>query len=1118
MNDNKDDIFWPGYVDAMSNMVLTLVFVVLVLALTLSLYSMVSAQRMAEEMLLDRIISPNSRDVENPIEPGTEVLLQSRYDEQTIVLSVLEELRTSLSLLQHSHADEIVTQQPASMELIGSTENLNREEYERQLLDTLDLAQRLNIALMTENNPAVRPISGTEGGEIQTIENQQPTTNPYFLEVSYLPSLVTVFEDQRTHFSAGAGLSLSGAAMAPVILRLDAQRGTLEVDLENNGNVFVTGSGTNSIMISGQLENVNGVLASLSYGGYHNFFGHDDLRLTSLSSSGIAIDDYIQIEVVSVNDPPIALDSVITAIEDMPYTFRQADFLYDDVEHNSLSAVIIETLPAQGRLILHENLIAEGEIISVEDIRQNNLVFVPEENATGARFTEFEFRIIDDGGTAFDGENVSPHAAVMIIDLQGIPDAPIVWMPQLITAYEDQDVFFVNNDLISVSDPDGDLAFMELSAVNGALYFGEEYNDNIVGNGTGSIRLEGSQDEINLALSGMLFRADQNFFGTAMLNFHAIDAQGARSSSSTVMTVIPVNDAPVGRESLISVIAGMPYRFRSRDFVYNDVEGHQLSAVRFESLPEVGWLTLNGDRIDVGQSVSVLDLTQGNVLYQSTRSNSEDNETSFEVTVFDDGGIDNGGVNYSEEPATIVIEIQRPLGFTTLSAPNVMGEFDSNLRQAIEQNFLPVFDPDRTSGLETRARPPLDISRSYNLSTIHEDINQAENIGTRIADFLEITPDFAVAGLENGGVFVTFVDDHAGRWQASHSPYGEWQDIDLSSENGSLAYLLDFDDRIRLLPRPNRNGTSLIVFGTWAGTNERLERLISMTSPGDDIAISAAVTVARIEILPINDAPENLVPFSQTVLRGEQLNFSANFGNSLTVNDLGDNQQPGAVDELDTTIQVNHGSLRLTTAGLFSARISGDGSDTINIRGSAHDINRALEGLIYEPVFGFVGTDELSITTNDLGNTGEGGELLATSRIEINVAQAATVSGMETESVTEIETDPPEIDTVRIEGDLSSGIVLYFPNSVVGLDVDSSLILQDLLSESSEVPSGIFELRVYSTSPNLSVERAASVTRGIAVRRALVDSGVSSDSISLTIMSNARSNEFAEVWIYKINH
>ena len=58
MKDNDQDSFWPGYVDAMSNMVLSLIFVVLVLAMTLSLYSMVSAQRMAEQLYLSRITAP----------------------------------------------------------------------------------------------------------------------------------------------------------------------------------------------------------------------------------------------------------------------------------------------------------------------------------------------------------------------------------------------------------------------------------------------------------------------------------------------------------------------------------------------------------------------------------------------------------------------------------------------------------------------------------------------------------------------------------------------------------------------------------------------------------------------------------------------------------------------------------------------------------------------------------------------------------------------------------------------------------------------------------------------------------------------------------------------------
>ena len=65
----------------------------------------------------------------------------------------------------------------------------------------------------------------------------------------------------------------------------------------------------------------------------------------------------------------------------------------------------------------------------------------------------------------------------------------------------------------------------------------------------------------------------------------------------------------------------------------------------------------------------------------------------------------------------------------------------------------------------------------------------------------------------------------------------------------------------------------------------------------------------------------------------------------------------------------------------------GDGSNdaTVTFTGTVSEISTALEGLVYTPNNSFNGVDTLTITTNDLGNTGSGGAQQDVDTVNITV-------------------------------------------------------------------------------------------------------------------------------------
>ena len=67
--------------------------------------------------------------------------------------------------------------------------------------------------------------------------------------------------------------------------------------------------------------------------------------------------------------------------------------------------------------------------------------------------------------------------------------------------------------------------------------------------------------------------------------------------------------------------------------------------------------------------------------------------------------------------------------------------------------------------------------------------------------------------------------------------------------------------------------------------------------------------------------------------------------------------------------------------------VSGDGVDdgSLTVRGTLRELNGLLAGMMYTPDPGYSGTDTLTVTVDDLGNTGSGGALQDTDTVLINV-------------------------------------------------------------------------------------------------------------------------------------
>ena len=146
----------------------------------------------------------------------------------------------------------------------------------------------------------------------------------------------------------------------------------------------------------------------------------------------------------------------------------------------------------------------------------------------------------------------------------------------------------------------------------------------------------------------------------------------------------------------------------------------------------------------------------------------------------------------------------------------------------------------------------------------------------------------------------------------------------------------------------------------------------------NDGSLDSNVATASIAVTAVDDAPDQGLPAGQSLAEDTSLVFSAARGNAITISDV-----DARGGNLTTTLGVAHGTLTLgSSAGVT---VTGDGTGSLSLAGTASAIQTALDGLTYRPAANYDGTDTLSVSTNDNGNTGTGGPKTTTGAIALTV-------------------------------------------------------------------------------------------------------------------------------------
>ena len=157
----------------------------------------------------------------------------------------------------------------------------------------------------------------------------------------------------------------------------------------------------------------------------------------------------------------------------------------------------------------------------------------------------------------------------------------------------------------------------------------------------------------------------QNAAPTPVIGERAIEFQATSNGQSSNkalrnVTVVGVNDPPVGANATVTTAEDTPYPFKSADFGFSDPTDNPpnaFQAVMIVARPEAGTLLLGKNPVTDGQVISVAEIASGRLLFVPASNANGAPYATFTFKVQDNGGTANGGQDLDQTARTMRIDV-----------------------------------------------------------------------------------------------------------------------------------------------------------------------------------------------------------------------------------------------------------------------------------------------------------------------------------------------------------------------------------------------------------------------------------------------------------------------------
>ncbi|NVK30074.1 MAG: tandem-95 repeat protein, partial [Gammaproteobacteria bacterium] len=561
-------------------------------------------------------------------------------------------------------------------------------------------------------------------------------------------------------------------------------------------------------------------------------------------------------------------------------------------------------------------------------------IFTPDADFEG--YTEFYYQYSETGSTPAD-------VAQVRIFVSGVNDAPVVTISGTPVIDEDTSLTFAANgaQTITLDDLDAEsssIMQLTLRAENGEISLATTSGISVVSGALDSsfVKIRGSFADLQSAVDGLVYSPNADFNGTDTLSLRLDDLGNSGEGGaqyhevSKLITVNAVNDAPV----LTTPSSASLQEDGTLFFGAN--EAQQILFADVDALSDT-LMTLT-----LGVAEGVMELGNTSAL----TSVNGDGTASISIT----------GTKAALRAALEGLSYSPDLNFNGIDTLAI------SLSDAGATGSGGVLTDTKTIALTVNAvndAPTLNLVSSVSTDEDHSFTFAAGNITLSDIDLgsgdMQLTLNVSNGSLTLASTAgLTFVNGTA--------------DGDASIiVSGSRAALQAAVDELVYAPNSNFNGSESL-----AVTLEDLGN----TGNGGNLSVTDTITI---NVAAVNDQPLVTAPLLAGVAEDTVLSFTGN--SAITLADL----DATSTSVMSLLVEVTNGSLSLANINQLSVIEGANNAKLVKVQGTLSQLQTAIAGLTYLPNAGYFGSDSLTVTLADKGDTGSGGALSDSATIAITI-------------------------------------------------------------------------------------------------------------------------------------
>ncbi len=286
---------------------------------------------------------------------------------------------------------------------------------------------------------------------------------------------------------------------------------------------------------------------SLVYVPAFEFNGLDTFTYTMNDSSATGADSRttVTVNVVDVNDAPLAADDNATGTEDIAVTIAISTLLANDSPGLGETAADTPT-PQTLTLSIPNGSSTSGTAV----VSGSNVIFTPNADLNGK--VTFTYLVTDSGTPALSA------TATVTVDLAAVNDAPVAGADNVSTN-EDVPLAIPVATLLSNDLPGPATATDEAGQVPLVL--------------TAVSKPASTLGTVSLSGGNVIYTPALNFNGTETFFYTLQDSLGASSTGTVTVTVNPINDAPVAGVDNVVAFKGVALQISVAELLANDTAG-----------------------------------------------------------------------------------------------------------------------------------------------------------------------------------------------------------------------------------------------------------------------------------------------------------------------------------------------------------------------------------------------------------------------------------------------------------------------------------------------------------------------------------------------------------------